>query len=78
MYHNDTDSLHLYSDLQEPRLDVDGLQPSAPYDLRVRARSSGGIGPWSDWFNGQTLDHGEKPRRIGISKSVSLATSCRA
>ena len=37
---------------------VTGLDPSVEYSVRARAFSIGGDGPWSNVFNGTTLQTG--------------------
>ena len=38
---------------------VDGLAPNTTYHVRVRARSEAGVGPWSAYFIGTTLQQGQ-------------------
>ena len=37
---------------------VDGLVPNTTYYVRVRAKSEAGVGPWSSFFIGTTLQQG--------------------
>ena len=80
MWNNETDPRHLYGNLSQTSITIESLQSDTAYDFRVRAQSTGGIGPWSKWFKGQTLCQGEQltPGNFGRRESFNVfLAQCR-
>ncbi|XP_076466208.1 proto-oncogene tyrosine-protein kinase ROS-like [Babylonia areolata] len=56
--------LHIETDTDTLNHTVDGLRPNTTYHIRVRAKSTAGVGPWSTFFVGTTLQQEVIPVRV--------------
>lgn len=55
----DGSQIEIQETAKEMKFVVSNLEPDTLYQVRVRAKSSSGIGPWSSVFHGRTLRAGE-------------------